>query len=1545
MHHPAAAYGNGTPAAPSPYGFPNPAVTGGAPNNSSSGGNGGGNGNGYDAIAAQILNSFGGSQLSPNLIHPDLAKQQQQQEESQPALNLSRPSSPSRNSSSNNNNNNNSRDLAASSGPSSVANLSNAVPMKPVHPHQPRGPTIDSRTTGDVDLCGSKPRDATQAPPAVDLSRVTPPTVQSADQASSFTSRLPPSAPNPSNQQQPLHHRLPFNPAALAATSTPTLPVPKAKSSSSSSPATGATTGEGSGTNSILLDVLSREPTKLSGIKRRLSNSNSDSPKMKLKRLREDGGGREAAPSPSFLVEGAGDDDPYSFENEEREATIQLTKFGSAAAKESKSAAAGPVYKFKNALLSRESRTNSTESRSSTGSGSNFRATVFDRCERAFVSSCDALLDDLNSKSVAVSLRPNMDTYRDRLAARREKNANRGRKRKVPLEESGGTSLLDTSGDHDEDAVGDGSVVEELTSVGEGDVTAGGDSKIFSDDEEAPLRPPTSSKSKKDKKAASTPKKSPGKKKVNEEAETKEDSASNKATPNGVASKPSSEDLNKPPKKGGLWALPIVPKLPQKPEKKQNPTMTPPGIKQKGPPTVIKPRILKKEMDLSEVWRQAFGANKQQSTKKEAAEIKSEMKRESVSATSEQATKAKVKKTFLDVKPEVRRRRRPSFGGLIHFAPDWEQRVRRHHQKCRIPDKLMRGMLVKPRILKYNSSSSATSSSSSTPIREKFEAPSISPQDSKRSLHPSNVHLSPPELLACSEMAAAGSSKKTSDQEDSSDIPYSVVDAILEKRRLRHQAGARGYKQPSRKDRTVAFDKLPEDGLGLMATPGLPLLTTETTEVLMETSNFGNFRRQTLLRYLDCLDDSAELKSKVLDWRPEVLETKTRRQASEAKTASNHREIFGLDLEEAEVAREEAEALAEVAEAEARREQDEAMFAQNAPASPTPSSPQSTFTTPETPSPSKKKPKKSKKKKETAEKQQQQQQPQEQEQNPTMTPPGIKEKPQPQSKKQPQQQQVQQPQQQQQQQQEQGTSGPKEVKAKRPYKKKKTKDAEDAKKEAAGPSIPHWKVILNKADEAASAPAPEEEEPEESEYTPTEEEEQLQNNLQGFALDLLDDNLSWSKRQVIQNLVIWEPVDPAGVLLPPAPPKYKKKAKKYKKKHSGMDFNKKKSGNSKSRDASRAASEERDATDGGDKPRQIRYTMENVDTECKELVIDKGAGETILHRAAKMGYPDVVAYALDVLGMPPAIKDNAGVGPVHKAAFRGHADVVEILMRFGVDPNTNVKGTRPLHEALENGAVSAVASLLRYGADPLLYDYSGNMPIDLTEGDEDMRAYLSAVLADLHGKDAKRWNVSHEPNFYLPPTSLDGDENVIEEVQSQDDADSSSDEFGFEMTSHHPMPPYFKFPDRQGQYVLLSDLRTHKGATDNRLKSIVTIEMSREDFVRTSRCCLLGYSYHKVKPDESGSDKLTLVQVDGNVKKMLGVEGAHSPTKHSSSPSKPKLSSPPNPNPASSPPSSSSPAKSVIISPISSPASSSNTSPTKGGKKRKASSSSSSANA
>ena len=79
-----------------------------------------------------------------------------------------------------------------------------------------------------------------------------------------------------------------------------------------------------------------------------------------------------------------------------------------------------------------------------------------------------------------------------------------------------------------------------------------------------------------------------------------------------------------------------------------------------------------------------------------------------------------------------------------------------------------------------------------------------------------------------------------------------------------------------------------------MSTPGLPDVNEQAIEDDQKLISYASFRRQTLLRYLEgSQDNSPELKAKLLDWKPEVLENKTRHQTTKAREVTAYKEIFG----------------------------------------------------------------------------------------------------------------------------------------------------------------------------------------------------------------------------------------------------------------------------------------------------------------------------------------------------------------------------------------------------------------------------------------------------------------------------------------------------------------------------------------------------------------------------------------------------------------------------------------------------------------------------
>ncbi|XP_075428918.1 BCL-6 corepressor-like protein 1 isoform X2 [Ascaphus truei] len=145
-------------------------------------------------------------------------------------------------------------------------------------------------------------------------------------------------------------------------------------------------------------------------------------------------------------------------------------------------------------------------------------------------------------------------------------------------------------------------------------------------------------------------------------------------------------------------------------------------------------------------------------------------------------------------------------------------------------------------------------------------------------------------------------------------------------------------------------------------------------------------------------------------------------------------------------------------------------------------------------------------------------------------------------------------------------------------------------------------------------------------------------------------------------------------------------------------------------------------------------TAQHVPPEARRLIVNKNAGETLLQRAARLGYKDVVLYCLQRDRGDINHRDNAGYTALHEACARGWTDILQILLDHGANVNCSAQdGTRPIHDAVVNDNLETVWLLLSYGADPTLATYSGQTPTKLASS-EAMRTFLSDYLSDLRGR-------------------------------------------------------------------------------------------------------------------------------------------------------------------------------------------------------------------
>ncbi|HZJ45901.1 MAG TPA: ankyrin repeat domain-containing protein [Pyrinomonadaceae bacterium] len=107
--------------------------------------------------------------------------------------------------------------------------------------------------------------------------------------------------------------------------------------------------------------------------------------------------------------------------------------------------------------------------------------------------------------------------------------------------------------------------------------------------------------------------------------------------------------------------------------------------------------------------------------------------------------------------------------------------------------------------------------------------------------------------------------------------------------------------------------------------------------------------------------------------------------------------------------------------------------------------------------------------------------------------------------------------------------------------------------------------------------------------------------------------------------------------------------------------------------------------------------------------------EKLMIKAAKKG--DVAALKTLLANDPSLVKarDTDGSTPLHCATWKGHVDVVALLLKSGADVNAVNEnehwGTTPLHAAAHANQVAIAKLLLDYGANVKAKDKEGRTPM------------------------------------------------------------------------------------------------------------------------------------------------------------------------------------------------------------------------------------------
>ncbi|KAK3387956.1 ankyrin repeat protein, partial [Podospora didyma] len=126
-----------------------------------------------------------------------------------------------------------------------------------------------------------------------------------------------------------------------------------------------------------------------------------------------------------------------------------------------------------------------------------------------------------------------------------------------------------------------------------------------------------------------------------------------------------------------------------------------------------------------------------------------------------------------------------------------------------------------------------------------------------------------------------------------------------------------------------------------------------------------------------------------------------------------------------------------------------------------------------------------------------------------------------------------------------------------------------------------------------------------------------------------------------------------------------------------------------------------------------------------------------LHLAASTGDLGVVQLLVGKRARKSAA-DKEGKKPIHWAARRGHAQIVEYLLSSSVDKDTKT-GRTPLFAACSFASLPTIQVLLDYGASINLRDVEGRTPLHLAAsiGAKEAVRLLLVEGADPNVKDDK----------------------------------------------------------------------------------------------------------------------------------------------------------------------------------------------------------------
>ncbi|CAH1780911.1 unnamed protein product [Owenia fusiformis] len=285
-----------------------------------------------------------------------------------------------------------------------------------------------------------------------------------------------------------------------------------------------------------------------------------------------------------------------------------------------------------------------------------------------------------------------------------------------------------------------------------------------------------------------------------------------------------------------------------------------------------------------------------------------------------------------------------------------------------------------------------------------------------------------------------------------------------------------------------------------------------------------------------------------------------------------------------------------------------------------------------------------------------------------------------------------------------------------------------------------------------------------------------------------------------------------------------------------------------------------------------------IPARLKQINVNSSWGETVLHKAARLGHEDVTLYCLKTAYQDVNARDNAGYTPLHECCVAGQLTIAKYLIAYGANVNVSSQdGIRPIHDAVENDMIEIVRLLLSCGADPTLSTYSGRTPQKIAKTKK-MKDFLKGYFADLNGCDKSDKSIHWHFKYTKTDKHLSGFD-IFDDVPSDpEEAENPFEEEGgmlFDFFDKPHIPSYsLKLPDQGlGNYILLEELIKQLQLTNESFRktypdvSIYTMSLD-EMSQRTKHSPIMT---KQLKDIPKQKFNLELVRLDARVNDILGV--------------------------------------------------------------------------